>query len=542
LFAGAGGASVGIEAALGRAVDVAINHNPAAVAMHQANHPHTAHLRSDVWEVDPVEATGGRPVSLLWASPDCRHFSRAKGAKPVSKKIRSLAWVVVKWAAKVKPALICLENVREFQDWGPLVHLKIDGVPQFDRDGKPVMFPCKDRKGQTFKRFTRELHKLGYRVEWRILDAADTGAPTHRRRLFLVSRRDQQPVVWPEPTHGPGRAHPWRTAAECIDWSLPCPSIFGRKRPLAEKTMRRIAMGIGRYVLNNPKPFIVNLTHGGRVESVDEPARTITGANRGEKALVAATMVQTGYGERAGQSPRALDIDAPHGTVVAGGAKSALVAAMLAKHYGGVVGHGVDRPVGTVTAVDHHSLVTGTLVEVQNGSNDAGSRDVNRPAHTVTANPKGGGVALAAASMISMRRGQKQWNGADDPLPTITAGSTHAGLVYAFLASYYGQGVGQELGVPMRTATTKDRFGLVTVEIGPGELGVVVDVPGKGPHVIVDIGLRMLTPRELARCQGFDDSYILTGTKTEQVARIGNSVCPPVAEAIVRANTTGGVA
>lgn len=511
---------------------------------------------------------------------NCRHFSRAKGATPVSPKIRSLAWVVVKWAKAVKPRVICLENVREFEDWGPLVHLAIDGVKQYDSAGKPVMFPCKNRKGETFKKFVGQLRRLGYDVQWRVLDAADFGAPTHRRRLFLVARRDGKPVTWPAPTHGPKRSKPWRTAAECIDWDIPCPSIFDRKKQLAEKTLRRIAMGIGRYVLNNPRPFIVTVNHGGehfRGRDIDtpmsvvsakhgygvvspalvgcggaeysakpkaasepkgavlpndrsalvaamlsrfngqkgnesrchdpaEPLRTLDTQNR--FGLVAASLVQTGYGEREGQAPRALDIETPLGTVVAGGCKTALVA--------------------------------GALVEVQNASN-GGTRDVDRPAHTITANPKGGGVALAAASMVSMRHGTKQWSGVDEPLPTVTAGSTHARLVYAFLTSYYGQGVGQEANKPARTVTSKERFGLVTVDLGNGELGVVVDVPGKGPHVIADIGLRMLSPRELARCQGFDRDYVLTGTKTSQVARIGNSVCPQVAEAIVRANAGEGV-
>jgi DNA (cytosine-5)-methyltransferase 1 len=408
--------------------------------------------------------------------------------------------------------MICLENVREFQEWGPLVHLHIAGVPQFDSAGKPVMYPCKDRKGQTFKRWVGQLRTLGYAVEWRVLDAADFGAPTHRRRLFLIARCDGQPITWPAPTHGPKRELAWRTAAECIDWSLPCPSIFGRKRPLAEKTLRRIAMGIGRYVLENPKPFIVTVNHGGsefRGQDGSKPMATAT-AKHGH-GVVAPSLIQIGYGEREGQAPRAMNIEAPHGTVVAAGGKSALVSAMLARH-------------------------AGVLVEVQNGSSETGARSVDRPSHTVTANPKGGGVALAGVSMISMRHGAKQWNGADEPLPTITAGSTHAGLVYAFLQSYYGQGVGQAMDTPARTVTSRDRFSLITVQLEGGETGVVVQVPGKGPHIIADIGLRMLTPRELARCQGFSDDYVLTGTKTSQVARIGNSVCPQVAEAIVRAN------
>ena len=274
-FAGGGGASMGIEAAIGRAVDIAVNHNRHSVEMHQLNHPHTRHLCEDVWDVDPVEATAGRPVGLAWFSPDCRHFSRAKGGKPVEKKIRGLAWVVVKWAKRVRPRVIILENVREFQDWGPLT---------------PDAKPCPKRKGQTYRRWRTQLENLGYATDCRVLNAADFGAPTHRRRFFLVARCDGRPIQWPEPTHGPGRGRAYRTAAECIDWSIPCPSIFLTKaeskplgviRPLAEKTMRRIAMGLKRYVLDNPKPFLVTCNHGGpefRGQSADEPMRTLTAA------------------------------------------------------------------------------------------------------------------------------------------------------------------------------------------------------------------------------------------------------------------------
>jgi DNA (cytosine-5)-methyltransferase 1 len=280
-FAGGGGASMGIEAALRRCVDLAINHDRAAVEMHSINHPHTRHLCEDVWQVDPVEATAGRRVGLAWFSPDCKHFSRAKGGKPVEKRIRGLAWIVVKWAKLGRPRVIILENVREFEEWGPLDKYNM---------------PCQKRKGQTFRRWVSSIRSLGYAVEWRMLNAADYGAPTHRRRLFLIARCDGKPIVWPAPTHGPGRKA-YRTAAECIDWSLPCPSIFltreeGRKlgvnRPLAEKTMRRIAMGLKRFVLDNPKPFIVHTTHAGhrRPHGIDEPVPTVTAAHRGEMAVV----------------------------------------------------------------------------------------------------------------------------------------------------------------------------------------------------------------------------------------------------------------
>lgn len=498
LFAGGGGASLGIERALGRSVDLAVNHNPEAIAMHAANHPAAHHMREDVWAVNPVEACAGRPVELLWASPDCRHFSRAKGGKPVSPKVRSLAWVVTRWARAVRPAVICLENVAEFQTWGPLAGDQ----------------PIKERAGETFRKWVGQLERMGYCVRWRILNAADFGAPTSRRRLFLVARLDGQDPVWPTPTHGPGRALPYRTAAECIDWSIPCPSIFARKKPLAEATLRRIAHGVMRYVVNAKKPFIVNLTHGGRCEPIDEGMRTVTGAHRGEKALVVPNIIRY-HGEKSAGEFRGQGVESPlptqttenrfavvsahisrfYGASVGQGVDapapthsqenhSALVSAFLAKHYGGVVGGPVEVPLGTITQIDHHSLVGASLLKLYGTATGA---DITNPMHTVTG--QGG----------------------------------HIGLVAAFLAKYYGTAIGQDAGEPLDTITTKARFGLVTVTID-GE-----------QYAIMDIGMRMLQPRELARAQGFPDSYILTGTKTSQVARIGNSVCPDAAEAVVRA-------
>lgn len=592
-FAGGGGASLGISWALGRSPDVAINHDAAAIAMHKANHPETRHFTEDVWKVSPRAVTGGRPVGLLWASPDCKHFSRAKGAKPVEKKIRSLAWVVVKWAAESRPRVILLENVREFQEWGPLVPRlacgscdwkgtegqaklarrrracpRCDGAvlrEMRDENRRPVLIPDPDRKGLTFRRFVGRLRAMGYKVEWRVMDAADYGAPTHRRRLFLAARCDGWPIVWPEPTHGDPKKigkdlfsaalKPWRTAAECIDWSIPCPSIFERKRPLAEATMRRIAMGIKRYVLENPRPFIVGVggrmgqsaaapvdqpnntvcakndravvtpfvvrcNHGGkdtwfRSRSIEEPMSTVV-QSRGD-AVLTPVLVGVGGPEYSGKpreadrpmgslttenheavvapvlvgwrdkgSPRVLDLGAPHGAITAGGRQSALVAAFLAKHYGGVVGQPADAPSGTITAKDHHSLV--------------------------------------AANLVHLNHGGKQNSSVEEPMRTVVSGGLHAALVYTFLTNYFGQSIGQSVDDPLLTATSKDHLGMVTVEIG-GQ-----------PYVIVDIGMRMLTPRELARGQGFHDSYVLTGSQTSQVARIGNSVCPAMAEALVRAN------
>jgi DNA (cytosine-5)-methyltransferase 1 len=489
-FAGGGGASLGIEMAMGRAVDIAINHDPEAVAMHAANHPHTLHYCQSVWRADPQEVAAGRPVALAWFSPDCKHFSKAKGGVPVEKRIRDLAWVVVLWARRVKPAVIFLENVEEFRTWGPLA-----------ADGRP----CPERRGTTFDLWCRELRKLGYKLEIRQLRACDYGVPTIRKRLFIVARRDGQPIRWPQPTHGPAGSGllPYRTAADCIDWSLPVPSIFGRKKDLKDATCRRIATGINRFVLENPRPFIVPVTHGGdnRVHDGAEPMRTITTANGGEFALVMPTLVQTGYGERAGQAPRALDLQKPLGTIVAGGGKHALVAAFMAKHYGGNYkgpGSAMDAPLSTVTTVDHNALVAAHLVNFQGTS----------PAD----------IANCAADL-------------DAPARAVTAHSK-AAMVAAFMVKYYGEGgQWQPCNEPLHTVPTRDRFGLVTVTIG-GE-----------PYVIADIGMRMLSPRELARAQGFPESYQLDVpvngkpmSKASQIARIGNSVCPPVAAAIIREN------
>ena len=509
-FAGGGGASNGIEMALGRSPDFAINHDPEALAMHAANHPQTIHLCESVWDVDIAETVAGRHVSLAWFSPDCKHFSKAKGGKPVEKNIRGLAWIVLKWAGLAKPDVIVLENVEEFQTWGPLVDNQ----------------PCPRRKGMTFKRWVTQLRNLGYQVDYRELRACDYDAPTIRKRLFVIARRDGKKIVWPEPTNGPKGnlfLKPYRTAAECIDWSIPCPSIFGRKRPLAEATLRRIARGIQRYVIDAKEPFIVNMAHGGKLEPMDEPLSTVATEKGGCRALITPFLV--GVGGRAGCSPER-PVDKPYQTVTtkadtvllapvlvgAGGSEyagkpkpvdtpyntqttenhTALVAAYLAKHYGGGVGSDVSERIRTVTSVDHHSLLSSHIVKLKGTCKDG---------HPVT-----------------------------EPMATIGAMGTHLGEVRAFLVAYYGnEKDGAPLEEPMRTVTSKDRLGLVTIH---GE-----------PYQIVDIGMRMLSPRELFRAQGFPDSYIIDPlfegkplSKTAQVRMCGNSVCPPIAEAIVRAN------
>lgn len=509
-FAGGGGASTGISLALGRGPDYAINHDVEALAMHAANHPETVHLSKNIWHVDPMEVVGRRPVGLAWFSPDCKHFSKAKGGKPVKREIRDLAWTVVLWAKRVRPRVIILENVEEFADWGPLI-ATVEGKWK----------PCPDRCGATFNRWVGELRRLGYRVEWRELRACDYGAPTIRKRLFLIARRDGAKIVWPAPTHGKptdpdviaGRKLPWRTAAEIIDWSLPCPSIFmtkaeafiygletGQKvnRPLADATMARIAKGVQRYVLDAAKPFLVPVTHQGdeRIYDIDEPLRTITTAQRGEQALVAPFMVPR-YGERLGQEPRTQSVDVPTATVVPTANGGSLVAAFLAQHNLGVVGHKAEDPLSTITG-------------------------------------RGTQQAVVSAGLLHMKGSDRRMSGPDEPARTVTAGGWHQAEVRAFLMKYYGTGgQDQDCADPLHTASTRARFGLVLVE---GE-----------PYEIVDIGMRMLSVRELFRAQGFPDSYIVDRgvmpdgreialTKTASIRMCGNSVCPPMAEALVRAN------
>lgn len=538
-FAGGGGAAMGIEMALGRHVDIAINHDPEAVALHQANHPQTQHHCEDVFKVNPLEVTRGQRVGLAWFSPDCKHFSKAKGGKPRSKKIRGLAWVVVKWAKSfadaglLPPRVIILENVEEFQDWGPLL---------------PNGRPCPVRKGRTFKLFISKLEALGYVVDWKELRACDYGAPTIRKRLFLVARCDGRPIVWPEPTHrdpalglrtlSGRKLKPWRTAAECIDWSIPGHSIFLTRReatalrkktgikiqrPLAKATMRRLGKGTFKFVLNAAEPFIVSLTHqgGDRVEAIQEPFKTITGAHRGEKALAVPFMTEHANASHHRNFP----MDEPFRTQCAE-VKSghfALAQAFLAKHYGGPresTGSKLNAPVGSITSVDHHSLVATHLTKLYGTT--TGQR-ANEPLHSVTA----GGHHLGVVNAL---------------LGDFAPGVDRTTKVCAFLLKYYSEGgQDQKITDPMHTITTKDRIGLVTVA---GET-----------FAVRDIYLRMLVARELYRGQGFPDSYIidieidvLRGRKGKrkwqrvklsqeaQVRMCGNSVCPPMAEALVAAN------
>ncbi|WP_413730852.1 DNA cytosine methyltransferase [Sodalis sp. RH22] len=596
-FAGGGGASTGIEMAIGRSVDIAINHDQNAIDMHSTNHPDTLHYCESVFDVDPVVACSGRPVALAWFSPDCRHFSKAKGSTPVKKEIRGLAWVALRWGLKSRPRVMILENVKEFKTWGPLLTAD-DGTQH----------PDPARAGETFAAFIamlttgvaanhpaldecceilgiaadsddrlRLVAGLGYTVEFRELRASDLGTPTIRERFFMVMRCDDAAIAWPVPTHGnpkslevqSGKLKPWRTAAEIIDWSLPCPSIFERKRPLAENTLKRIARGIQRFVIDNPTPFIVKCNHSTkdgsydcfRGQSIDEPLKTITkthgyalvspviaGAggpkyqakprsveqplhtlcNTNHSCVVApviARIGQTGFGgDRMAYSP-----EGPL-TTVTSKAEHLLVSAFLAKHFGGNYtgpGASLDEPAHTVTTVDHHALVSAQLVGCGGRAGQSRPRDISEPVQTVTAKADS---ALVTSHLIKLRGTCKDGQPVTEPLPTITAGGLHIGEVRAFLLKYYGTDKdGCAMTDPLHTVTSNDRFGLVTVE------GV--------DYQIVDIGMRMLQPHELYAAQGFPSWYIIDqdykGTKyakDKQVARCGNAVPPPFAEALVRAN------
>jgi DNA (cytosine-5)-methyltransferase 1 len=556
-FAGGGGASTGIEMAIGRSVDIAINHDPDAIAMHTINHPGTLHYCESVFDVDPVKATAGRPVDLCWLSPDCTHFSKAKGSKPVSKAIRGLGWVAVRWALKVRPKVMMMENVEEYKTWGPLVS-----------DDNVNFFPCPDRKGETFNAFVAILTTgiradhpalieccetlgitdpaplikgLGYKVEWRELRACDYGAPTIRKRLFMVLRCDGRPIIWPAPTHGKpdskevksGLLKPYRTAAECIDFSLPCPSIFSRKKPLAEATMKRIARGLMRYVIQASEPFIVTCNHSGdhfRGQGLTEPFKTVV-ASRDAHGLVVPELAPFITEHANASSQRNMPADEPLRTICAQvkGGHFAVVAPVIARQFGKSVGHSVNEPAGTVTAGGggKSQLVAAFLAKHFGGNYTGPGADISEPVHTVTAVDH---HALVTSNLVKLRGTCKDGQPVTEPMPTITAGGTHVGEVRAFLLKYYGnEKDGCELSDPLHTVTSNDRFGLVTVN------GV--------DHVIVDIGMRMLQPRELFKAQGFPDDYVIDQdtsgkkmTKTAQVARCGNAVPPPFAEALVRAN------
>lgn len=571
-FAGGGGASTGIEMATGYSVDIAINHDPEAIKMHKANHPSTKHYCESVWDVDPIKACNGHPVGLAWFSPDCKHFSKAKGGKPKDKSIRGLAWVALRWAGTVRPRVIMLENVEEFKTWGPL-----------NRSHRPI----KSKQGQTYHKFLKQLKRLGYDVETKELVAADYGAPTMRKRFFMIARCDGMPIVWPEPTHGAkdsdevkkGLLEPYVGAYTQIDFSRPCPSIFDTakeikekyglraQRPLADKTMQRIARGLQKFVIDNNEPFIVQVNHSGSdwhyTKSIKEPLPVITGKHG--FGVVEPYIVPVGYGERKEQKPRVHDIEEPLPTIVSSG-----------KHYVcepymvqiGQTGFTADRskdvrePLTTIVSKNEHCLVTPTLIQYhsETTSGEVRGQDLQEPIMTVDGSNryglvsafiqkyfdggyKGAGAdiesplptvtsvdhnSICTAHIVQMNN---HCDGGDitKPIPTITAGGGHFGEVRAFLIKYYGQGTGQDIQEPLDTVTANDRFGLVTIN------GI--------DYAIVDIGLRMLEPKELYGCQGFPEDYIIdrdhegkTYPRSEQVKRCGNAVCPPIPMALVKAN------
>ena len=629
-FAGGGGASTGIEAAFGRPVDYAINHDAEAVAMHLANHPHTKHICQSVWRADPLEVTQGCPVALAWFSPDCKHFSKAKGGRPVEKNIRDLAWVVVHWARRVRPAVIMLAHVEEVRQGCPV---DANGMPirdpvqleQFDllrSPEPPIIRKGKRRKlkpnGETFELWCAALRKEGYRIEFRELRGCDYGSPTIRKRLFVIARRDGRPIVWPQPSHRPvgdkafgrwsrdlvdrGFEQPdpllpfYRTAANhVIDWRIPCPSIFDRDKDLAPNTLRRIAAGIMRFVVNNPQPFIVpvcNSGWGNKARATEQPFPTVTTAKGGEfavvtpildrqfgkgaaspgdeptrthterahDALVMATMIHRGNGERKGQQPRAMSVEQPVGTAMAGGIKHGVVearaqkvAAFMAQHQSDSregaprAGRPAEEPVSTlVHRGTQQQIVVAHLEQANTGMV---GHIPEKPLSTIVG--KGCTQRLVTSNLVKLRGTtgahlDSSATATDGQVDTISAGGLHiaevrAELVASFLVKYYGTGaIGSEIDGPVHSATSKGRFGLVTVTIDGEE------------YVIVDIGMRMLTPRELARAQGFPDSYILDPEmqrtskrgkvtryrlpKTSQVRMIGNSVNPQIAQALVAAN------
>lgn len=507
-FAGGGGASTGIEVAIGRNVDIAINHDPDAIAMHKANHPESKHYCEDVWEVDPIEACEGNPVALAWFSPDCKHFSRAKGGKPVDNNIRGLAWVAVKWALLVRPRVIMLENVPEIQTWCPL-----------GADNKPI----KSRIGETFNGFVSILstglskehpafveccnalkidinseyadrlsNGLGYHIEHKELMSCDYGAPTSRNRFYMVARSDGKPIVWAKPTHAPkdseevksGKMQPYHTVAECIDWDIPAQSIFERDKPLAEKTLRRIAKGIKKFVIDNPEPFIVNYKFDNPPESIDEPLSTITSVS--SHYVVAPTLIQY-HSETTSNEVRGQTLSEPLMTIDTS-PRYALSVANLMKKY---------------APLDNNSKT-----DVKGNGNGADN--------------------LVAAHILTMRNNM-DGQPIDKPLTTISCSGAHHAEVQAFLVKYFSTGAAKSVNEPLDTVTTKDRFALVTIH---GE-----------EYIITDIKMRMLQPRELFNAQGFPSEYIIdkdfngnTYAKTKQVARCGNAVTPPVATALVRAN------
>jgi len=515
IFAGGGGASEGIEIAVGRSIDYAVNHDPDAILMHKTNHPNTVHLQENIWDVNPLEVTKGRPVGLLWASPDCKHFSKAKGSKPKDKNIRMLPYSIIKWARLVRPDVIIAENVEEIQTWGPL-----------NKKGQPI----DKRKGETFEKFIRKLRKLNYRVEWHELVAADYGAPTTRKRWYMIARCDGYPIVWPDPTHsrnGENGLKRWVPVSTCLDFSDLGKSIFGRKKPLAKNTMSRIAKGIDKFVFNNPEPFIVQVNHGGenfRGQSLHEPMPTIT--QKHGFGIVSPVMVQ--IGQTGFSKDRSRDLMSPLSTIVTK-QEHCLVSPILIQYHSettkdSVRGQTVNDPIMTIDSSPRYALASCFLTKFYKTGI---GQTVDEPMHTITTSP--GHFGEVKILMVDKKEVDNNISIKDQTIRNEFIQKCN--WVSSFIIEYYGSGTGQMLTDPLHTVVTKDRFALITV------YGI--------DYIIVDITLRMLKPRELFRAQGFPESYIIDRDYTgkyypisKQVARCGNSVVPIMAKALVSANYT----
>lgn len=589
-FAGGGGASVGIELAVGRPVDIAINHDEDAIAMHKVNHPFTEHYREDVFAIDPVKVTGGRPVGIAWFSPDCKHFSKAKGGKPVEKKIRGLSWVILKWAmSAVAPRCIFMENVEEIQTWGPLVNVKGAMRPDPERAGETFngfisMFTtgisknhpafaeaCEFLKIDPQSEYGDRLSRgLGYSVDYKILKACDYGAPTIRKRFYLVARNDGQPIVFPQPTHGSGKGlKPYRTAAECIDWTIPCPSIFGRKKPLAVNTQRRIARGLDKFVIKNPEPFILQMNYNNAPQDIDKPMTTQTAVNK--HFVVNPSIVPIGYGERKGQAPRVNDITKPLSTVVSSCKQNLCVpslvqyhseqgssdvrgqnvdepirtidtqpryginACYLSKYFSGEKQKGADiaSPMPTVTSTDHNAVVAVYLSSRYGDGKDGRGSDIDKPLPTIT----GTNHSHVIESHLCVLRKNTDCKSLTDPIPTLTTSPGHMAQIVTYLQKIDGT---QDLGHWHEVRELLNDY--AGYEIADDEILIIVI--DSVPHFISDIGMRMLKARELKLAQGFPPDYIIDiepyiGKKyseAKQIARLGNAVCPPVATTLIRAN------
>jgi len=568
-FCGGGGAGTGLEIGLGRAVNVAKNHSPQAISMHTVNHPGAQHFTTDVFEGDPDAECGGKAVGWFHMSPDCTHHSQAAGGQPRKREIRNLSWIGLKWGGKKRPRVISLENVKQILQWGRLIAkrdkatgrvVKLGGEVAAPGEVVPVgqqfLIPDPKQRGRTWRRFVALLEGMGYVVEWRVIRACDFGAPTSRERLFMIARCDGQPIVWPEPTHAKNPVkgqQKWKTAADCIDFTDLGKSIFGRKKDLAPATLRRVAKGMKKFVIDSATPFIVPIANwsGETVQSAGEPLRTITSYPKGGAFSVVSPIIAPATHQG---SDRINDPLEPLPTITSGGnyqrpagaahamGISTVFMAQMNGGFNTTDAKSVEDPMTTVTNTgSQQQLVAANLVHLR-GNCDA--RDVNDPLHTVSASGQHHGLVSA---FMERAFGGSVGQGLEDPAPTITAGGGgksslvsltlspehEAGAlrVAAFLISYYGTENISACDSPAPTITTKDRLAMVTVMV-------------KGtPYVIVDICLRMLKPAELYKAQGFPADYIISHgadgkpfTKTQQVHMCGNSVSPPPMAALARAN------